>query len=233
MITITTRQDRLLKTIARYEKKIADLQSGKKNVYYQKICGEEWERWIRIDTEIAKDNLEEAKNRMPEAKRLDEKETLKLRKENAKKEFFESLPECLKNWMKEHEIAVKEYFTEKREYWREFRKQMLTEGYRAWDKWLWNADNSRKAREYYKYTRLSDEDIEKEAYRSAHAYILDLFERVTKYVGEITNIDDVRVDGLAINGYITGEKGKVELRTIIAGGHNIQCLHNRVIVVKM
>jgi hypothetical protein len=37
-------------------------------------------------------------------------------------------------------------------------------------------------------------------------------------------------EGAAINGYIKGENGSVEVRSIIAGGYNIQKRHVRVLV---
>ena len=58
-----------------------------------------------------------------------------------------------------------------------------------------------------------------------------LISRVEKKVGKIQDASGLYlgVDG-EINGYIKGEKAAVEVRTIYAGGHNIQCLHYRVLV---
>ena len=50
-------------------------------------------------------------------------------------------------------------------------------------------------------------------------------------VGKLTDINFGRIgmDG-SFNGTVTGEKGSANIRTILAGGYNIQCLHYRVLV---
>ena len=50
-------------------------------------------------------------------------------------------------------------------------------------------------------------------------------------VGKLTDVNFGRIgmDG-SFNGTVTGEKGSANIRTILAGGYNIQCLHYRVLV---
>lgn len=58
-----------------------------------------------------------------------------------------------------------------------------------------------------------------------------LMTRVTEIVGTITNAKMLYIaDNGEINGFIIGTDGKAEVRTIWAGGYNIQCLHFRVLV---
>ena len=58
--------------------------------------------------------------------------------------------------------------------------------------------------------------------------------RVSKICGKITNADELLVGTRGdINGIIEGENGKAEVRTIEAGGYNIQCFHFRVLVNKV
>jgi len=59
----------------------------------------------------------------------------------------------------------------------------------------------------------------------------DLIKRVEKKAGTIRDASGLYFSGVDINGYIIGEKAKVEVRTITAGGYNIQRLHYRVLVL--
>lgn len=55
--------------------------------------------------------------------------------------------------------------------------------------------------------------------------------RVQEKIGVILDASDLKIGmNNEINGVIKGEKGIVELRTIYAGGYNIQCLHYRMII---
>lgn len=58
-----------------------------------------------------------------------------------------------------------------------------------------------------------------------------LMNRVAEIVGVITDAKGLYIgDNGEINGFIVGEKSRAEVRTIWAGGYNIQCLHFRVLV---
>ena len=58
----------------------------------------------------------------------------------------------------------------------------------------------------------------------------NLFNKVERQVGQITEAHlHIGVDG-NINGTVNGEKGNAKVTTIYAGGYNIQCLHYRVLV---
>ena len=58
----------------------------------------------------------------------------------------------------------------------------------------------------------------------------NLLGRVTEITGKVTEANlYIGQDG-NINGYVVGEKGKATVQTIIAGGHNIQIAHYRLLV---
>ena len=75
------------------------------------------------------------------------------------------------------------------------------------------------------------EELEKLLEEEKFKKLIDLTKRVNKICGKITNADDLLIGNRGdINGIIIGEKGKAEVRTIEAGGYNIQCFHFRVLI---
>jgi len=76
----------------------------------------------------------------------------------------------------------------------------------------------------------SDEYLYKKNEDEATMYMKDLIHRIKNRVGEITNLQNIRFSGKALNGIVEGTMGSVRLETILAGGYNIQKLHYRVLV---
>ena len=62
----------------------------------------------------------------------------------------------------------------------------------------------------------------------------DIIERTNYAIGQITDASMLRVGSTRgeLNGFIIGERGKVEVESILAGGYNIQCLHIRTLIKK-
>lgn len=77
---------------------------------------------------------------------------------------------------------------------------------------------------------MSDSDIVRDGNEYGRHYVIDLMARVTKHVGNITDTSRLHTNGYALNGIVEGEGGIVRLETILAGGWNIQRLHNRVMI---
>ena len=82
-----------------------------------------------------------------------------------------------------------------------------------------------------------DSEIVEDNTTTARNLIISLIKRTEKKVGTITDYSMLTVTkgnfmegGAAINGIIKGENGTVEVRSIYAGGYNIQKLHVRVLV---
>lgn len=58
-----------------------------------------------------------------------------------------------------------------------------------------------------------------------------LIMRIKEKAGEIVDANGLNIGvNSEINGFIKGSKATVEVRTIYAGGYNIQCLHYRVLI---
>lgn len=84
------------------------------------------------------------------------------------------------------------------------------------------------------YTKMTDEQIDKQVEADKQAKIFMLNARVEKITGKITNADNLKVSEKGdLTGYIEGEKGKAQVQTILAGGWNIQCYHYRTLVHEM
>ena len=109
---------------------------------------------------------------------------------------------------KENEMDYKEY------------KAMM------WDKW---------GRNYMDLAFRKPADEHKSNVKDAETLILNLINRVTERVGQITDAQYLRLDrdndGFSIvNGRIIGTKGECRVESIGAGGYNIQRYHIRVLV---
>ena len=95
------------------------------------------------------------------------------------------------------------------------------------------ANWAKNARDYYNtYCRgtMSDKEIEKTVENEVIRKRTNFYLKVTGRTGKIIDTDlRIGKDG-NLNGSVTGEKEFVTVTTIYAGGHNIQCLHYRVLI---
>lgn len=146
--------------------------------------------------------------------------------EEAKKALFEAeLPECLigfrsrlvESW-DAHDKAERDAIVEQGDaYWRE---------------------NGGSYGDYIRAVELTDETIHDRNFRDATKMASNLIKRVEKAVGKVRSYSHLYVHngnwlegGSALNGFVEGEKGSCEVRSILAGGYNIQRLHVRVLVI--
>ena len=81
---------------------------------------------------------------------------------------------------------------------------------------------------YYKY---DEEKLNKFLDKEVKAKYESLVRRITEKAGEIKDATGLYISKAGeINGYVQGNKNRVRVETITAGGYNIQCLHYRTLV---
>lgn len=177
------------------------------------------------------------------------KEREKIAKEEAKKNSLPSIPvidEFLQKW-KERAFAYyksleKEYIALKQE------EIVLTpeeieglakfqidnlKSHKRWEKERqWLKDNGMHGAliKNYIYDNL-DKQLDKLLDKEVFAKKQHLIYQVQEKAGKILDASGLRLVGFEINGFIKGEKRTVEVRTIGAGGHNIQIYHYRTLII--
>ena len=76
--------------------------------------------------------------------------------------------------------------------------------------------------------------LQKELAEEANRKYDFIVERTTAITGKITDASALRIGAKDdLNGYIIGERGTAKVKTIGAGGYNIQCFHFRTIINKL
>jgi len=77
-----------------------------------------------------------------------------------------------------------------------------------------------------KFKKMLDEDA-----KAKYDFIVD---RTTELVGHIIDATNLHISNKGdLNGFNIGERGKVKVETIDAGGYNIQCAHFRTLIHKL
>lgn len=213
---ITSRQDKVNATIAKVLARLEKLQSMTPEQIAKKYK-EQWLYEVALDT--AKEQLENNKNKLEEAKRLDAKEEERNDKKtalNAAKEIAMSkLPAEIEDWFEQVKHTCIVATIEARNFER---------------------SKNRFQTKNYALASMSDEEIEQDVERKVENMKLNLLDRVSEKCGEIKGCRNVRVEngnineGTAINGTFFGTKGTATVKSITAGGYNIQRFHVRVLV---
>lgn len=214
--------NKLMNLIAKREAKLEKLnkqiskmdRSADRNAY-QEV------QWTIEDTEYA---IKENKDKIPEREQTIKYWQEKLEKANAENRRMMKMPEQLKQLYEQIKAEMIEYYTNLRNECLADREKTRT-GEMTWEDFR----KKYKSVDYYKTIYMTDAEIEKESNADAKSYVLDLVSRVQKKVGEITDWN-LFISGSHLNGTVTGTRCKAKVETIIAGGYNIQCLHNRVLV---
>ncbi len=229
--------DKLEKKLERIHK--AQSTNWEVNPYYYR---ESDLKWTTRDLEVAKKALAEYEDALV-------KETEKSNSRNipAIIEFLDMWKDHMKEFYTEDAFprfleARKEYYARSSEYtewwntkgWRTYKenpeeykriekeRRDLDESYRA----TWNFIMPYVDGDAFNLARL-DKDLNEEANRK-YDFII---ERTNEIVGTITDATDLKVSRNGeLNGNIIGTKGVANVKTIGAGGWNVQCFHCRTLI---
>lgn len=214
-MTITTRQDKINAIIERAKSRLAKLQS----MTPEQIAKKYPEHWFyEVDVDRVKEQIENNINKLEEAKRLDAKEESKAKakkvKEEAEAKLLSAIPAEMEKWfddVKRNSIIA-------------MREARHLERY------------NKSRNKNYVLASMSNEEIERDVERKIENMKLNLLDRVSEKCGEIKGCRNVRVEtgnineGTAVNGTFYGTKGTATVKSVMAGGFNIQRLHVRVLV---
>ncbi len=155
-------------------------------------------------------------------------ETLREELKEAEREVAE-LPEVLKKFQVELDAKLFESFVENREATKAHIAELKKSGEwkeLSWGK-RWNLEID---------AAKGDDQLKRDAEFGARNLVFNLFYRVRETCGEVQNYERLQITAgtrgkAVINGFLSGTRGKCEVRSIEAGGYNIVCWHIRVLVL--
>ena len=176
--------------------------------------------WAICEYEDKVNAIKNATEKLEDKKRILKNWKDRLEAAEAKEQkFLTEVPESMKEMMTELIVRWDEYDTERLTHLKEEYKVL---GYKEFTK---------KYPKSYKFMRYeTPETIHKVNVKNAEAYVMDLYNRIHLITGEVTDWSGIYCAGVALNGFVKGQLGAVNVETILAGGYNIQRLHCRTLV---
>jgi hypothetical protein len=199
-------------------------ESGRATANYYEICDVEWKL----------QDLKSAQNKLTERERIVADWAGKMAKATAKFEQFAKLPQII--------IEFGERYKQRCIEWQMETIEVVKAKLDKTDEMEYQEARKARARiykdfgnEFVSLANMSErgrvEAIEKINEKRKNDLLEMLVLRVKEKVGEITDAAGLHI-GMngEINGLVVGVKGSATINTILAGGHNIQCLHYRVLV---
>lgn len=254
MTAITTRQDKVQTTIARLTTRLEKLEAKQKVPFTEKEiakyiklfnehnsyniekgfcdkCSYElaiknltWN--LEYDIKTLKEQLANNSRKLKEAQRLDKREeertAKKAQKEKKERFITENLPQILVDFAEKiekrtialHELNYAKYSS------------------MPWPKYNDYSEEAALIRFYHSTTM---DSLKRDAKSDSERLVKNLFYRVYNKVGDIEEFD-LRIEqgneyeGAVLTGNVKGNKGKATVKTVYAGGYNIQCFHVRCLV---
>lgn len=179
--------------------------------------------WTICDFNSAEEDIVNSKKKLKDAERIAEDWKIKFDDQKKKEDILKyELPEIFRQCQKDLTEAWTQHDIESREKMFELKRSTT---YSEFSKVY--------GRSAFERLNRSDDEFRKENLESSEAFLIDLHDRVKAVTGNVTDWNGIHYGGKALNGVVIGENATVEVETILAGGYNIQRLHNRVIVKKI
>lgn len=216
---IAKAEERISKKQATIEKKRGWIEKKQKAIETGKLIGQE-ANWGKSDIEYWKDDIRRLESEISETKAMIAKYQAQLEgTEERERIFLTEVPEDFKKIQEELIDCWDAYDME-------YRDMLHTEYHRMvyrdfYTKYGYNA---------IAFSRKTDKEIHEANVKDSKGYVIGLYFRIRDITGKVTDWHDVRFNGVALNGIIIGEAGRVKVETIEAGGYNIQRLHVRTLV---
>lgn len=205
--------------------------------------------WTFCDYEHALDDIRRTKEAIEEKKAVVDKWKNKLAETEQKNALVEQFPEIFKEFQ-EHVIEMwDEWDKNRREFLRKEYAKLEEEETKEKENASMQERRSiigafKKFINLYRYAgyefmHISDEEIHKANVKASERLILNLWNRISEIVGEVTDYSGLHItqgnewEGTVINGIVEGTNGKALVETIGAGGWNIQKFHYRTLVKRI
>lgn len=176
--------------------------------------------WTICEYEGKMSDMESAKKKLAEAKRVRDNWKAKLdRQIELEKTIQTSIPEVFKKVRDELADRWTEWDIRERDLMFERKKVLEEECGNDWRKFneLWRDQYSYSREESLHHT---NEEFRKIEEKIADEWLLDLYNRVYAITGEITDCSGIRWGGKCLDGVVIGQAGKAVVNTIGAGGYN-------------
>ncbi len=212
-------EDRITKKRNTIEKKRGWIEKKRKAIETGKLTGQEAE-WTKSDIEYYEDDIQRLEKEISETEKMISKYKDQLAGiEDRERIFLSEVPEDFKRIQEELISRWDAYDMEYRDLLhKEYHRMVYRDFY---TKYGYNA---------IAFSRKTDKEIHEANVKDSKGYVIGLYFRIRDITGKVTDWHDVRFNGVALNGIIIGEAGRVKVETIEAGGYNIQRLHVRTLV---
>ena len=146
---------------------------------------------------------------------------------NARSTNTSELPEALENLKNTYADLFFKSYIKNREFITALRKQYTND-----DEFYKEIADRKVSSNVLRFMNKSDAELKEAAEDEATILVINMYERCLPYTGKINEFKYARIPANGeLNGLAIGEAGNAEVRTIVAGGYNIQCLHYRVLVI--
>lgn len=228
---VNKRIEGLRKEIARLEKKIARIIKAKEsnwenNPYY----------YSEYDLKQATKDIQEAKENLAKYQAVLITENEKDNSRNVKPiiDFLEKWAERVYNWYEDafvkYQVAYKKHIKEIEQYCEMgcIRRERYADYKDAVKKFnaKWNF-----LYPYIDRKEFNSQKLRKELEQEKKAKYDDIVNRANKICGTITDATGLSVGEKGeLNGLVIGDRGRAYIKTIGAGGYNIQCYHFRTLI---